>query len=94
MRATKRSSNAQLRRIQRCWLRALVVLVAIGVWLGPEGLGKSRWGLATFLAVFVAACVPMVARALRPGVRLADPMSTGRPSRRRSIPSEGRDNEF
>ena len=48
MRAAKRPSNEQLRRIQRCWLRALVALVAVGVWLGPDGLGKSRWGLAAF----------------------------------------------
>ena len=75
MRATKRPSNEQLRRIQRCWLRALVALVAVGVWLGPDGLGKSRWGLAAFLAAFVAASVPMVARALRPSVRLADSMN-------------------
>ena len=95
MRVTKRPSDEQLRRIQRCLLRALVVLVAVGAWLGPDGLGKSRWGLAAFLAAFVAASVSMVARALRPSVRLADSMNQlGRPSRRRSGPSEGRDNEF
>ena len=95
MRAAKRPSNEQLRRIQRCWLRALVALVAVGVWLAPDGLGKSRWGLAAFLAAFVAASVPIMARARRPSVRLADSMNQlGRPSRRRSIPSQGRDNEF
>jgi hypothetical protein len=95
MRATKHPSNEQLRRIQRCWFRALVVLVVVGVWLGPAGLGKSRWELAAFLAAFVAASVPMVARALRPSIRLADSMNQlRRPSRRRSLPSEGRDNKL
>src|ERR1700752_2649888 len=90
MRATKHPSNEQLRRIQRCWRRALVVLVVVGVWLGPDGLGRSRWELAAFLAVFVAASVPVVAPALRPSVRVADSMNQlERPSRRRLIQFEG-----
>jgi hypothetical protein len=64
-----------LRRIQRCWLRSLVALIAVGVWLGPLGFGKSRWDLAEFLAVFVGASVPLAARALRPSVRLLNSMN-------------------
>ena len=94
MPAIKDRSNEQLRRIERCWLRALLVLVVVGLWLGPDGFGKSRWQLAAFLAVFVAASVPMVARALRPSVRLADSLNQlGRPSQRRNITTTGPDDK-
>lgn len=63
-----------LRRIQRCWLRYLLVLVAVGSWLGPLGFGRSRWGLAAFAVVFVAGSVPLARRVLRPSVRLVESM--------------------
>jgi hypothetical protein len=75
MRGANHRRNEELRRIQRCWLRAVVVLVAVGVWLGPIGLGGSRLGLGAFLAVFVGTSVPIILRALRPGTRLADSMN-------------------
>lgn len=75
MRSADYRRNDELRRIQRCWLRAIVVLVAVGVWLGPIGLGGSRLELGAFLAVFVGTSVPVILRALRPSTRLADSMN-------------------
>ena len=68
----RRDRSSAIRRIQRCWLRYLVVLVAAGSWLGPAGFGGSRWELAAFVVAFVAACVPLALRTLRPSVRLVN----------------------
>lgn len=94
MRGADDRRSEELRRIQRCWLRVLVVLVAVGVWLGPVGLGGSRLGLGAFLAVFVGVSVPMILRALRPSTRLADSMNQLEAHPRSAQhPSRGRETE-
>ena len=75
MRDANHRPSEELRKIQRCWLRAAVILVVVGAWLGPIGLGRSRWGLGAFLVVFLGTSVPVVLRALRPSTRLADSMN-------------------
>jgi hypothetical protein len=95
MRGAVPQSNEELRRIQGCWLRVLIVLVAVGVCLGPIGLGRSRLGLGAFLAVFVAVSVGILARALRPRVRLADSMNQLAAARRQvDIPGTGPNRKF
>ena len=73
----RKDGSGTLRRIQRCWLRYLLALLALGSCLGPLGFGGSRWDLAGFGVVFVAVCLLHARRALRPGVRLVSSMRGG-----------------
>jgi hypothetical protein len=72
---TKHPWDDSLDRIQRCWRRLFAALIAVGVLLGPLGVGRSRWALWEFLVIFIMVSVPLIARVLRPGVRLVSSMN-------------------
>jgi Cu/Ag efflux pump CusA len=59
-----------LQRIERCWLRLLLIVVMVGPILAVLGVGGTLLGLIAFLVIFAVAAALLIARELRPAVSL------------------------
>jgi hypothetical protein len=78
----RRCTSPELQRIERCWVRLLLIVVIVGSVAAAGGIRGSVSGLAEFLAVLGVLAMPLIARGLRPPVRLSS--STNRGERVRS----------
>jgi hypothetical protein len=63
-------ASPELRRLERCWLGVLLIVVITGPVLAVAGIGGSLLALAGFLVIFGLATVPSIGRGLRPSVTL------------------------
>jgi len=77
-RSPANDAQSELPRLGRCWLAAAVIVVITGPVLAAAGIGGSLWGLAGFLLIFAVMVTPLIARELRPPVRLVSSSERGR----------------
>jgi hypothetical protein len=63
-------ASPEWRRIGRCWLGVLLIVMITGPVLAVAGIGGSLWALAGFLVIFGLAAAPLIGRGLRPSVTL------------------------
>ncbi len=59
-----------LDRVERCWLRLLVIVVIVAPPLAYAGVGGTLSGLAEFLVIFAVVAKLVMVRELRPAVSL------------------------
>jgi len=67
-----------LDRVERCWLRLLVIVLIVAPPLAVAGLGGTLAGLAGFLVMFAVVSTLVMVRELRPGVSLLSSAQRGR----------------
>jgi len=65
-----RRTSPELRRLERCWLRLVLILVVVAPVLAIAGAGGSLPTLAGFLVLFGVVSSRVIVRQLRPAVTL------------------------
>jgi hypothetical protein len=68
-----------LHRVERCWLRLLLIVLIVALPLAFAGVGGTLPGLAEFLVIFAVVAKLVMVRELRVGVSL---VSSAQPDRR------------
>jgi hypothetical protein len=77
-------ASPEWRRIGRCWLGVLLIVMITGPVLALAGIGGSLWALAGFLVIFGLASAPLIVRGLRPTVTLVSSLDE-RPTDMRAL---------
>jgi hypothetical protein len=72
------SASLGLYRVERCWLRLLLIVVIVSPLLTAAGIGGTPCGLTVFLVIFGSTGMLLIRHELRPAVSLLSSANRGK----------------